>query len=316
MLLRRVLLLLLVLQAIAGIAGQSAPSQQDPSTYTLKLPVDEVSLNLQALDDEGRAVADLKIEDLKLLDNGIRVRRVIGLDLIKDAPVRVGILLDSSESMEASRERSQGRAIAVVRSLTRQPADRGFVMDFAGLSPVAQEWTNDVGTLEAAIRNHRVASHAQGSLRGTALFDSMYRACLNEFGHPESSLSRNIIVLFSDGVDNASRGDMQLAIDQCQKMNTAIYAFRFDAPEAVSTGPATLAEMAAKTGGRVFHGDEGDTKIADDVQLMETDLRSQYRLIFKPPEVRHDGTFHRVELEVRSRPVTIRMQTGYYAPVR
>ena len=316
MLLCRVSLLLLALHALAGTAGQSAASQQDQSTYTLNLPVDEVSLNLQALDDDGRAIDDLKMEDLRLLDNGIRVRRIVALDLIKDAPVRVGVLLDSSESMESSRERSQSLAIKVVRSLIRQPSDRGFVMNFAGLSPVAQEWTSDVRTLEAAIGNHQVASHAAGTLRGTALFDSLYRACLNEFGHTESPLSRNVIALFSDGVDNASRADMKLAIDQCQKTNTAIYAFRFDAPEAVSTGPATLSEMAQKTGGRVFHGDDGETQIAADVHIIEADLRSQYRLIFKPPEVRHDGRFHRVEWDAPSRPITIRAQTGYYAPVR
>jgi VWFA-related protein len=117
-------------------------------------------------------------------------------------------------------------------------------------------------------------------------------------------------------MDNASRADMKAAIDQCEKTNTAIYAFRFDAPEAVSTGPATLAEIAAKTGGRVFHGDDGDAQIAADVRMMEADLRSQYRLIFKPPEVRHDGTFHRIELDAPSRQITIRAQTGYYAPVR
>ncbi|MGA8087704.1 MAG: VWA domain-containing protein [Terracidiphilus sp.] len=308
---------LLVLFAwAAGAAGQSAASQQDQPTYTLKLPVDEVSLTFQALDDEGRTVDDLKISDLRLFDGGAPVRRIVELDSVKDAPVRVGILLDSSESMESSRERSQSVAIDIVRSLVRQPPDRGFAMDFAGLSPVAQEWTNDVRTLEVAIRNHRVASHAEASLRGTALFDALYRACLNEFGHSEGPLSRNVIVLFSDGVDNASRGDMKLAIDECQKTNAAVYAFRFDAPEAMSTGPATLAEVAAKTGGRVFHGEDGDTQIADDVRIVETDLRSQYRLIFKPPEVKHDGTFHQVELDAPSRPVTIRKQTGYYAPVR
>jgi VWFA-related protein len=316
MLLCHVSLLVLVVPAIAGIAGQTASSQQDQSTYTLKLPVDEVSLTLQALDYEGRAVDDLKIEDLKLLDNGIRVRRIVALDSINDAPVRVGILVDSSESMESSRERSQGLAIAVVRGLIRQPADRGFVMDFAGLSPVAQEWTSDVRALEAAIRNRQVASRAEGSLRGTALFDSLYRACLNEFGHADSPLSRNVIVLFSDGVDNASRADMKLAVDECQKTNTAIYAFRFDATGAASTGPAALAEVAAKTAGRVFHGDDGDTQIADDVRRIETDLGGRYRLIFKPPQVRHDGAFHRVELDAPSRSITIRAQTGYYAPVR
>ncbi|HMG85245.1 MAG TPA: VWA domain-containing protein [Terracidiphilus sp.] len=314
--LRRGSLLVLALPAIAVIAGQSVASQQDQPTYTLKLPVDEVSLTLQALDYDGQAVDDLKIEDLKVLDNGVRARRIVALDSFKDAPVHVGIMIDSSESMGSSRERSQRAAIAVARSLIRQPADRGFAMDFAVLSPIAKEWTSDVKELEAAIRNHRVASDAGGSLRGTALFDALYRACLNEFGHDESPMSRNVIVMFSDGVDNASRGDLKLAVDECQKTNTAIYAFRFDVPEAASTGPAALAEVATKTGGRVFHGDDGDTQIADDVRMIETDLGARYRLIFKPPEVRHDGAFHRVEIDAPSRPVTIRLQTGYYAPVR
>jgi len=84
----------------------------------------------------------------------------------------------------------------------------------------------------------------------------------------------------------------------------------------MSTGPATLAEVAAQTGGRVFHGEDGDPQIADDMRMMESDLRSQYRLVFKPPQVFHDGTFHRVELAAPSRPITIRTLTGYYAPVR
>jgi VWFA-related protein len=278
--------------------------------------VDEVSLTLQVLDDQGRAVDDLKIEDLQLLDDGTRARRMIALDLIRDAPVLVGALMDSSESMSTNRERSEGLATAVVHGLMRQSSDRGFVMDFAGLSPVAQDWTGDGRKLEAAIRNHTVASHAGGSLRGTILFDSLYRACLDEFAHAEVPLSRNVIVLFSDGVDNASRGEMKLAIDQCQKTNTAVYAFRFDAPEAASTGPATLAEITAKTGGRMFHGDDGEAQITDDIEKIESDLRSQYRLVFKPPVVTHDGAFHRVEVNAASRPVTIRAQTGYYAPVR
>ena len=150
---------------------------------------------------------------------------------------------------------------------------------------------------------------------GTALLDSLYRACLNEFGHTDSSASRNVIILFSDGVDNASRGDMPLAVDECQKTNTAIFAFRFDV-QAASTGPATLAELATKTGGRVFHGDDTETQIADDIRLIESDLRNRYRLTFKPPEVKHDGVFHHIELTTPGRPVYIRAQSGYYAPVR
>jgi len=304
------------LACASQIVGQSGPSQQDQPIYSLRLPVDEVSLTFQATDDQGRAIDDLKVDDLKLLDNGAPARRIVSFEPIKDAPVRSGILMDSSDSMEPNQERSRSVAAEVLSSLNQQPTDRAFVMDFGGLSLIAQDWTHDSSALEAAIRNHKVASDAGGSLRGTALLDSLYRACLNEFGHADSLRSRNVIILFSDGVDNSSRSDIRLVLDECQRTNTIIFAFGFDPQGTASTGPATLAELATKTGGRVFHGDDAETQIADDISLIESDLRNRYRLTFKPPEVKHDGAFHRIELMAPARLVYFRVQSGYYTPVR
>jgi Ca-activated chloride channel family protein len=310
-----VFLVFVLLACTSQVVGQPGASQQDQPTYRLKLPVDEVSLTFQATDDQGRAIDDLRIDDLKLLDNGVAVRRIVSFESIKEDPVRVGILMDSSESMASNLEHGQNVAAAVLRGLLLQPADRAFVMDFGALSLIAQDWTGDSTVLESAIRNHKVASNAGSSLGGTALLDSLYRACLNEFGHTDSSASRNVIILFSDGVDNSSRGDIRLAVDECQKTNTAIFAFRFDTP-AASTGPATLAELATKTGGRVFHGDDAETQIADDIRLVESELHNRYRLTFKPPEVKHDGAFHHIELMTPARLVYIYAQSGYYTPLR
>jgi VWFA-related protein len=153
-------------------------------------------------------------------------------------------------------------------------------------------------------------------MRGTAILDAVYRACLSQFGRIDAARSSNFILLFSDGEDNASHASLGDATAQCQRSNTAIYAFRVEQqPGAFSTGATTLAEVAAKTGGRVFNDDDSDAGIYDDLRIIEADLRNQYRLVYKPAELRHDGSFHRIEVKAPERVDRIVIRAGYYAPV-
>ena len=76
----------------------------------------------------------------------------------------------------------------------------------------------------------------------------------------------------------------------------AIYVFRAEQETSLSTGPKALAELASKSGGRVFHDDDSDAGIYSDLQIMEGNLRDQYRLIYQPAELKRDGSFHRIEL--------------------
>ena len=103
--------------------------------------------------------------------------------------------------------------------------------------------------------------------------------------------------------------------DACQRTNTAIYPFRAEPKDSLfSGGGTTLAELAAKTGGRVFHDNGSEEEIYDDLRVIEDDLRSQYRLIYKPAGSKHDGSFHRIELKAPERVDTITIRSGYYAP--
>jgi hypothetical protein len=81
-----------------------------------------------------------------------------------------------------------------------------------------------------------------------------------------------------------------------------------------------LAELASKSGGRVFYDDDSDAAIYSDLQIIEANLRNQYRLVYTPAELKRDGSFqrdgsfHRVELEVPQRVGSIAIRAGYYAP--
>ena len=168
-------------------------------------------------------------------------------------------------------------------------------MDFDSQSRVTQSWTSSTALLTEGL--HSFVANGKGHSGGTAIFDAVYRACLNQFGRLDRTDSANFILLFSDGEDNASQASVKDAIGMCQRANTAIYIFRAQSQDSFSEGPKTLAELAAKSGGHVFYDAGSDAEVYTDLRTIEADLRNQYRLIYKPAELKRDGSFHRDRVE-------------------
>ena len=75
-----------------------------------------------------------------------------------------------------------------------------------------------------------------------------------------------------------------------------------------------MAELAKETGGRVFRYNNSADGVYDDLRIIEANLRNLYRLIYSPPELKHDGSFHSIELTTPKRIDSLVVQSGYYAP--
>jgi VWFA-related protein len=295
--------------------AQTEASAQSEGTYSLSVAVNEVSLTFHAEDAHGLPVNDLKIDELSLLDNGKAPRRILAFQLMQDFPIRAGILIDTSESMERGLSSNRTISTEYAQKLLRQRTDQAFVMDFGRLSNVIQPWTGDPNVLIAGIR--RVSAHGERRVAGTAIFDTLYRACVYQFGKIDHAASANFILLFSDGEDNGSSLSLKEAVDACQRNNTAIYSFRTDSDNGFGpSGPRTLSELASETGGRVFHDTGSEPDVYEDLRSIEADLRNQYRLIYRPAELKHNGAFHRIELKAPERVDNIKIRSGYYAPAR
>jgi Ca-activated chloride channel homolog len=320
--------LLLLMHLAAGLRADSQSSASVPQSaapYSLRVSVDEVSLSFHAADAHGLPVNDLKLDELSLLDNGKPPRKIVAFGSLRDFPIRGGILMDTSVSVAGYLPRNRAIAGKYVQRLLRQKADEAFVMDFDFESRIAQPWTNDGNALIAGMR--RVTPDGVSRMGGTAIIDSIYRAYLNQFGRlndvgnaagnpvATGAGSANFILLFSDGEDNASHAYLNEAVEMCQRTNTAIYAFRAHPESRFSDGPKTLAQLASQTGGRVFKNEGSDEAIYDDLRTIEADLRDQYRLVYKPAELRHDGSFHRIQLKGPERVESIVVREGYYAPL-
>jgi Ca-activated chloride channel homolog len=292
-----------------------AAADQNNTIYGLRVSVDEVSLTLHAADVHGLAVNDLKLDELSLRDNGRPPGNILVFQSLQDIPIRAGILMDTSESMRDFIAANRAISIEYAQRLLRQEVDRAFVMDFGRVSKTVQPWTSDPAALVAGIRS--VSTGGEKLLAGTGMFDAIFRACYSEFGKTDSAGTGNFILVFSDGEDNASHISLGEVVTACQRAHTAIYSFRAEPKSSFfSGGGATLAELASKTGGRVFHDNGSEAEIYDDLRMIEGDLRNEYRLVYKPSALKHDGSFHRIELKAPERVESLVIRSGYYAPVR
>ena len=303
--------------AFASSADSQTPGSdvQSAEDYSLKVAVDEVSLDFHAADAHGLPINDLRPDELKILDNGKPPRRILSFHVLQDLPLRAGILIDTSESMGQRVAGERAISIRFAQQLLRQQTDQAFVMDFGYISKITQSWTGNPNALTAGIR--QVIAGRENPLGGTAMFDTLFRACFNVFGKTDHAASGNFILLFSDGDDNAGHTSLEEVVDICQRANTAIYAFRSEPnPNFFSMGPKALAELAEETGGRVFPNDESDAWIDSDLRTIEKDLRNQYRLVYNPTELKHDGSFRRIELKAPERVDSISIRSGYYDRAR
>ncbi len=279
--------------------------------YTMTLPVDEVVLTFHAAEAHGQSVNDIKAEEIKVLDNGTAPKRIVAFDALLDRPLRAAILLDTSESMERTLPRTRDIAARFAGQIFRQGTDQGYVTQFGYSSVVVRPWSADAAAIIRSIQG--IHAGQANPLPGTALIDSIFRTCLYGFGTADRAATANFILLFSDGEDISSHTTADEALRACQRSNTVIYAFRTESASG-SPGPSTLAELATKTGGRVFPADSTDETIANDLRIIESEMRNQYRLVYDPARFRHDGAFHSIELQLPDRVTKVEVRTGYFAP--
>ena len=286
-------------------------ASQSSAPYRLSVSVDEVILTFHAADTHGLPVNDLKLTDLTLLDNGNPPASILNFQLQQNFPIRAGILIDTSASMSSHLYRDQAIATQYAQQLLRQQTDQAFVTNFDRTSHLIQPWTSNPTALTTSIHN----TTRGDPIGGTALFDALYAACRYQFGEIDHRSSGNFILLFSDGEDNASFLDLETAVDMCQRTNTAIYAFTFDPHNGTTLpGTPTLAQLTRQTGGILFYEDASAADIFTDLHTIDSNLRNQYRLVFRPANLAHDGAFHPIVLETPDRVATLTIRSGYYAP--
>lgn len=288
-------------------------TEQD-GAYTLNVPVNEVSITFHVSDSRGSTIDNLTQEDLRLFDNGRPQKKLLSLQAYHDLPIRAGFLFDTSGSMLDDLDHNASIANLYATRLLRKGTDSAFVIGFNTDTSLTQDWTDNPEAIALGIRS--IAERERGENSGTAIFDSLYKTCRDRWNIDRGAVTGNFILLFTDGIDNASHARIDDVIDMCQRTRTAIYIFTNQwNSRGASSGGKTLNELVTKSGGRLFLH-PNDDQIAQDVQMIDADQRNQYRLVYKPSDLTSNGSFHRIKLRCSLRGTTILTRSGYYAPGR
>jgi Ca-activated chloride channel homolog len=267
---------------------------------------DLVVIHATIKDRDGAYVTGLTRDAFAILEDG----RPQNAQLFthEDAPVTVGLLIDSSGSMQPNRERVIAAAAAFAEA--SHPSDEIFALAFndsvrAALPPTAP-FTSDVATLQGALTN---TIRAYGR---TALFDAV-NAGLDYLGRGRHE--RRVLVIVSDGGDNASHATFDEVVIKAQASNAVIYAVALVDPVDRDANPGLLRRIAQANGGEGF-----TPKNADDItavlQQIARDIRHTYTLGYVSTNTARDGVFRQIRLIVQSpenRRLVVRSRSGYLA---
>jgi Ca-activated chloride channel family protein len=301
-----------ILVSLESCLAQTTQTSPTAAPYTFHIPADEISLRFHASDDSGKPLTQLTVADLELADNGKTQKHIVTLQSLTDLPIRAGFLFDISASVLEDMDFYQSVIQIYASRLLRKGFDQGFVMQFDTKTLVTQDWTG----LDSAIA---VGAGAVGPRPDryaplTAIFDSLYTTCRDQWT-TQAEPTGNFILLFTDGEDDASHAYLSEAVDMCQRKHVAIYVMDRSRSSHRSDGFKTLNDLARQTGGRVFiHPREAD--IWPDLQTMEAEQRNQYLLVYKPSELKADGSFHGIRLQSSVPGAHIAARSGYYAFAR
>jgi Ca-activated chloride channel family protein len=269
-----------------------------------------VVIPVTVTDPMNRFVLGLEKKDFTIFEDGVeqKIAHFSG----EDAPLSVGILFDTSGSMDMKTDTSHHAVSEFLKTMNAQ--DEAFLIQFSDKPDLVQEFTSSPKEIE-----DRMGTLKTGGL--TALLDAV------ELGVREMKKAKNprkALVVVSDGGDNNSRYTAADIKDIVKEADTQIYAMGVFEPNffpSLSTelvsGPRLLAQIADQTGGRAF-GASGFGQLPGIAEKIAIELRNQYVLGYYPKNSEHDGKYRKVEVQMRPQKglpaLKARWRLGYYAP--
>jgi VWFA-related protein len=306
--------------ASAGIAAgpvwRPAAAGTTYGELTLHATADEVAVNFAAT-DHGRAVNNLTAGDIGIRDDNKPPTAVLGLRNESQLPLRLGLVIDTSASVESRFSFEQQSASNFLERVVTGPDDLAFVIGFANSVLLVQDFTGD----------QKLMSHAVGELvpsGGTALWDAVAFAANKLTSRPEAYPVARVLVVISDGEDNSSSATLKEAIHHAQHGEVAIYTVSTrenvagsalkTMTEESSIGDHALTTLAELTGGTALT--PGSVRgLNGSLAELQQVLRSRYLVSYKPALFRRNGQYRAIDItaEKDGHKLRVYARKGYYA---
>ena len=280
------------------------PASESVSLFTMSAPVDEVRLNFTVTDKGGKFIKALTADDFRLFDNVSPPERVLRFQAHVDSPMSVVMLFDISSSIRYRFEFEQKAANHFLKHVLRPGVDRAAIISFGSTVHEVQSMTGNINLLTSAVSHLKPGGD-------TALHDAVIRASHVLASQPPDN--RKIIIILSDGADTISHAGSKDCMVAAISSDATIIVVDASVPsERNSPGQRFLRKVAEDSGGFVLPARE-DSELKSAFNTINTVLRNQYSLTYKPSLFQRDGNFRAVELTTRRNGMIVHSRTGYYA---
>ncbi|MGQ0732702.1 MAG: VWA domain-containing protein [Acidobacteriota bacterium] len=296
------LVAVLLLVSAPEVAGQASSAQP-----TFKTGIDLVTFGVTVTDRRGNLVTDLSREDFEIVEDSRPQPLQFftkGLGGEDDVAAHLGLMLDTSGSMEADLNLARSAAIKFLNLVPE--AEDVTLVDFDTEVRVMRYPQRDFPRLVERIRQRK-------SDGWTALYDA-----LAVYLHgADDQIGRTILVMYTDGADSRSRLSFGDIMELLRASQVTVYAVGL----VDHTGSARyglrmrLQQLVEATGGQAFFPSAlKDLDASYDKVLAE--IRAQYQLGYLSTNLTQDGTWRRVDIKLKRPGLKVRARKGYFAPYR
>jgi VWFA-related protein len=275
--------------------------------YTLRVNANLVILSTTVVDRHNALVSGLSKEDFQVYED--HILQPIKHFSHEDIPVTVGLVIDNSGSMAPKRSDVIAAALSFARS--SNPRDQMFLVNFNehvsyGL-PADIPFTDRLDQLQLGLSDIKAIGE-------TALYDAIAVA-LDQI--KLGSCDKKVLILISDGGDNASKHNLAQVIEMARHSGAIIYAIGIFDEQDGDQNPDVLKRFAKETGGEAFFPDSSK-ETALICERIAHDIRNQYTLAYIPISTKQDGGYRVIDVKVNSASrgrLSARTRAGYFVPL-
>jgi VWFA-related protein len=287
--------------------GSTSNSQSSADQGPIKVRVELVNILMSVTDKKNHLMTDLTKDDFRIFEDG-RPQEIRFFSRESDLPLRIGMLIDTSNSIRERLRFEQEAATEFLNTTVRPGKDLAFVLSFDLEPQLVQDYTDDIEKLSEAIRGLQAGGV-------TSLYDAMFTSCKEKmlFFPPPEPYLRRVMIVISDGQDNQSVHTREEALAMAQRAEVTVYTISTNHTGAEGRGDKVLRRLADVTGGRAFFPFEAGDLTAN-FQEIARELRSQFSLGYVSTNVAHDGTFRSIKIEPVDQNLRVRTRNGYFAP--
>lgn len=291
-----------------AVSGLVASTQQVAGSYlhVIKRDVNLVLVPVSVTDSMQRLVTGLEQDNFQVFEG--RKPQAIRHFSREDAPISVGIIVDSSGSMKDKVERVREAVKQFCDAANLQ--DEFFMITFSDHPRLASDFTNEPSEIEKEL----LFTQPKGR---TALLDAIYMGVQKMH---RAKYAKKALLIISDGGDNHSRYGEREVKSLVKESDVMVYAIgtfdRYVPTQEEALGPALLSDIAEPTGGRAFTL-QSPNEMPEVAHRIGTELRTQYVLGYRPEDAPKDGKWHKINVKL-SLPkklafLRVHAKTGYYA---